>query len=90
MLTQSMAVRCTLRLLIARENLHRAEQGNPTLSPADVAAGAKLPPSVVNGLVTGRQQRVDFKTIDRLCGFFKIQPGELFVWEPDADANTDS
>jgi DNA-binding Xre family transcriptional regulator len=83
MLTQDMSVRCTLRLLIARENVRRAEQGQPPLSQADVAAGAKLPPSVVNGLATGRQQRVDFKTIDRLCTFFKVQPGELFIWEPD-------
>jgi DNA-binding Xre family transcriptional regulator len=82
----SMAVRCTLRLLIAQENVRRAQQGQPTLSQADVAASAKLPPSVVNGLATGRQQRVDFKTIDRLCTFFKVQPGELFVWEPDTDS----
>jgi len=87
MLAQSsMAVRCTLRLLIAQENVRRAQQGEPTLSQADVAASAKLPPSVVNGLVTGRQQRVDFKTIDRLCTFFKVQPGELFIWEPNTDS----
>ena len=65
--------------------MRRAEHGQPTLSQADVAAGAKLPPSVVNGLVTGRQQRVDFKTIDRLCSFFKVQPGELFIWESDTN-----
>lgn len=85
MTTEPMTVRCTLRLLIARENVRRAEHGLPQLSQAEVAAQAKLPPSVVNGLVTGRQQRVDFKTIDRLCSFFKVQPGELFVWEPDTN-----
>lgn len=85
MLVQKMTVRCTLRLLIARESVRRAEQGLPPLSQAEVAEKAKLPPSVVNGLVTGRQQRVDFKTIDRLCTFFRVQPGELLIWEPDAE-----
>ena len=85
MTEQSMTVRCTLRLLIARENVRRAEQGLPPLSQAEVAARSKLPPSVVNGLATGRQQRVDFKTIDRLCTFFRVQPGELFEWVPDEE-----
>lgn len=89
MYAQPMTVRCTLRLLIARENVRRAEQGLPPLSQAEVAANAKLPPSVVNGLVTGRQQRVDFKTIDRLCSFFKVQPGELFVWDPESTDTND-
>jgi DNA-binding Xre family transcriptional regulator len=86
MLAQSMTVRCTLRLLIARENVRRAEQGEPPLSQAEVAEKSKLPPSVINGLATGRQKRVDFKTINNLCAFFKVQPGELFVWEPDDEA----
>lgn len=80
-----MTIKCTLRLLIARENVRRAEQGQPTLSQATVAHETGIAPSVINGLVTGRTQRVDFQTIDRLCAFFKVQPGELFVWEPEND-----
>jgi DNA-binding Xre family transcriptional regulator len=37
--------------------------------------------SVINGLMTGRTQRLDFSTLDRLCTFFRIQPGSLLQWE---------
>ena len=79
----SIVVRCTLRLLLARENVRRAETGEDSLTQARLADASGLPPSVVNGLVTGRTQRVDFKTIDALCKTLGVQPGDLFTWEPD-------
>lgn len=85
MTEQAMPIRCTLRLLVARENVKRAQEGQPQLSQQQIARDTGLPPSVVNGLVTGRSQRVDFKTLDRLCTYFKVQPGDLLVWEPDAE-----
>ncbi len=29
-----------------------------------------------------RAQRIDKKTIEKLCIVFQVQPGELVVWEP--------
>ncbi len=76
-----MPVKSTLRLLIARENVRRAETGQPPLTQQQVATATGLPLSVVNGLMTGRSQRVDFKTLERLCSFFHVQPGDLLVYD---------
>lgn len=81
-LTYSMPVRSTLRRLIALENVKRAEQGRPSLTQQEIARDTGLPLSVVNGLATGRSQRVDFKTIDKLCEYFHVQPGDLFEHIP--------
>lgn len=85
-----MPVKCTLRLLLAEENVKRAREGRDTLSQQELARQTGLPPSVINGLVTGRSQRVDYKTIDRLCTYFNVQPGALFVWEPEASHGVQS
>ncbi len=64
-------------MLIAQENVKRAEAGQEALTQQHIAHETGLPLSVVNGLVTGRNQRVDFKTLDRLCTFFAVQPCEI-------------
>lgn len=76
-----MPIKCTLRQLMAEENLRRAKQGEPALSQQQLARETGLPPSVINGLVTGRSQRVDFGTLEKLCKRFNVQPGEILVWE---------
>jgi DNA-binding Xre family transcriptional regulator len=43
---------------------------------------------VISGLATNSQTRVDYKTMDRLCRFFKVQPGDLFEYVPDDAADT--
>ena len=83
MTEHTMTVRCTLRLLLAEENVKRVREGKQSLSQRELAAQTGIPPSVINALATDRNQRIDYKTIDRLCTFFQVQPGALFVWEPD-------
>lgn len=78
-----MAVRMALRRLIARENLRRAETGEPELTQLDVAAGAQISQSVVSKLLNAKTTRIDFDTINGLCNFFKVQPGDLFEYTPD-------
>jgi len=78
----SMPVKCTLRLLIARENLRRAEAGQPELTQQEIAAQSELSQSVISTLASGKSQRIDFETIDKLCEFFNIEPGALFTREP--------
>ena len=78
-----MPIRCTARVLLARRNVERAERGQPLLSQNQVARDTGIPLSVVNGLISGRTQRLDFKTLERMCRYFNVQPGELLVWEAD-------
>lgn len=78
-----MAVKSALRRLIARENLRRAETGERELSQAAIARGSGVPQSVISTLINGKSRRIDFDTINGLCNFFKIGPGDLFDYTPD-------
>ncbi len=84
-----MTVRSRLKLLIAERNLARIKQGLPEITQRDIAAESQLPLSTVNGLITGRAGRVDFRTLNRLCRYFNVQPGELLEYIPDEDQDTD-
>lgn len=79
----SMAVKSSLRKLIARENMRRAEAGSRPLSQAQIARESGVPQSVISTLVNGKSERIDFKTIDGLCKFFNVAPGDLFDFTPD-------
>lgn len=59
------------------------------LSMYAVAKGTGLTYPTVYNLATKPIARIDIETIDKLCAFLQIQPGELFVWvaEPTADAD---
>lgn len=81
-----MAVKSALRRLIAVENLRRAERGEPPLTQTAIALGAGVNQSVVSTLVNGKTRRIDFDTIDGLCRFFRVGPGDLFDYTPP-DAN---
>lgn len=78
-------VKSSLRKLIARENLRRAESGLPPLSQAQIARESGVPQSVISTLSANKSRRIDFATIDGLCNFFKIQPGDLFDFTPNDD-----
>lgn len=79
---KSMPVKSALRKLVARENLRRAETGEPELSQAAIARASGVSQSVISTLMTGRSRRIDFDTIDGLCRFFNVQPGDLFEYIP--------
>lgn len=81
-----MAVKSNLRKLIAQENLRRSETGEPVLSQASISRGSGVPQSVISTLVNGKSRRIDFDTINGLCGFFKVSPGALFDYTPDDPA----
>lgn len=78
-----MTVRSRLRVLVASENLRRAQSGEDGLTQQQIAQDAGIPLSVISGLMTNRAQRVDYKTLDRLCRYFKCQPGDLLVYEAE-------
>ena len=83
-----MPVTCTLRVLLARLNLHRAERGESPLSLRRLAAESGISLSVIVALHGGRSQRVDFATLDRLLRYFStaldVGIDDLLGWEPAA------
>jgi putative transcriptional regulator len=79
----TVAVRTTLHLLVARENLRRAEAGLDPLTQREIAEGSGLAQSVISGLLRRKATRIDLDTIAGLCRYFNVQPGDLFEYTPD-------
>jgi putative transcriptional regulator len=80
---RTMAVKSRLRAIVAQQNYERAEAGQPELSIRGIAHDAGLSASVVSGLMSNRAKRLDMTTLDRLCRFFGVQPGDILVYTPD-------
>jgi putative transcriptional regulator len=83
MLVSSMSVRFALRKVVARKNVERADQGLPPLTQTEIADGSDVSQSVISNLLANQSQRIDIKTINGLCNFFGITPGDLFDYTPD-------
>ena len=81
-----MPVSCHLRILLARLNVERAKQGQSAVSLRALAEGSGVSLSVLVALHTGRNQRVDYSTLDRLLLYFSrflpVTMNDLLVWEP--------
>lgn len=67
----TMPIRANLGVLLARENLKRAQAGEPPLNWHTVAQTAGVTHSALLKLVRGESGRIDFETIDRLMEFFQ-------------------
>jgi transcriptional regulator with XRE-family HTH domain len=81
-----MTITCHLRVMLAKVNVERAKQGKPTLSLRSLARESGVSLSVLASLHTGRSQRVDYTTIDRLLNYFSyyfnnVSVDDLFAWE---------
>jgi DNA-binding Xre family transcriptional regulator len=83
-----MPVVCKLRVLLARLNLQQAERGEHPVSLRRLALESGVSLSVIVALHTGRSQRVDFATLDRLLVYFNgaldVGVDDLLTWEPAA------
>jgi DNA-binding Xre family transcriptional regulator len=88
----SVTVSCHLRILLAKVNVERARQGKPTLSLRRLAAESGVSLSVLAALNTGRNQRIDYATLDRLLNYFNcyfsVTINDLLIWErtPEGEA----
>ena len=84
-----MPVSCHLRILLARLNVERLRRGEPTVSLRSLAEGSGVSLSVLVALHTGRNQRVDYATLDRLLSYFSrflpVSMNDLLVWEPEEE-----
>src|SRR5713226_9744821 len=80
---------CHLRILLARVNVERATQGKPTLSLRRLAGESGVSLSTLAALNTGRTQRIDYITIDRLLNYFSsyfsVTTDDLLTWEAAKD-----
>lgn len=74
-------IRTNLKVLIARENLKRAERGEPRLTMRGLAEETGLNLSSLNQFATNKTKRYDARTLDRLCKVFNVAVGELLIRE---------
>ncbi|GHO62237.1 hypothetical protein KSC_011290 [Ktedonobacter sp. SOSP1-52] len=80
-----MPISCQLRVLLARLNVERAMQNVSPISLRRMAEESGVSLSVLVALHTGRSQRVDYATLDRLLTyfnrFFPVTINDLLTWE---------
>jgi DNA-binding Xre family transcriptional regulator len=78
-------ISCRLRLLLARVNVERAQQGKPQVSLRRLSEESGVSLSVLAALNTGRSQRIDYNTIDHLLryfnSYFTVTTSDLLTWE---------
>lgn len=81
-----MPVSCHLRILLARLNVERAKAGQAAISLRRLSEETGVSLSVLVALHTGRSQRVDYATLDRILCYFShtlnVSMNDLLVWEP--------
>jgi putative transcriptional regulator len=82
------SIKFAVHKLVARENLRRAENGDPPLTQQEIARGADVSQPVISTILRRKATRLDLKTINGLCNFFQVQPGDLFEYIPDEDPAT--
>lgn len=86
-----MTISCKLRLLVARVNLERVQQGQAPLSLRRLAAESGVSLSVLASLNTSKSQRIDYTTIDHLLAYFNtyfaVTTNDLLVWEQPPEAS---
>ena len=89
-----MTVSCKLRVLLARVNVVRADQGQPPLSLRRMAEESGVSLSVLAALHTGRSQRIDYHTVDSLLryfnSYFTVTTNDLLTWEWEQSRERDS
>jgi transcriptional regulator with XRE-family HTH domain len=80
-----LTVSCKLRVLLARVNVVRADQGQSPLSLRRLAEESGVSLSVLAALHTGRSQRIDYHTVDSLLryfnSYFNVTTNDLLTWE---------
>jgi hypothetical protein len=84
-----LTISCQLRLLLARANVERARQNKPALSLRRLAEESGVSLSVLASLHTGKNQRIDYTTIDHLLTYFnryfQVTTDDLLTWEFTSD-----
>jgi DNA-binding Xre family transcriptional regulator len=89
-----MSVSCRLRVVLAQLNVERLRSGQSAISLRRLSQESCVSLSVLASLHTGRSQRIDYATIDRLLTYFNrflpISMDDLFRWEADQESTPTS
>ena len=64
-------------------------RGRGITTITELAMRTGLAYNTAHALFTGRSTRIDHETLDRLCAALGVQPGDLFVYEPQRTAGGD-
>jgi putative transcriptional regulator len=54
--------------------------GERRLNIQQVAAGTGLTRKTVGDLYHAKTTRIDLDTLNRLCAYFDVEPGQIFEW----------
>ena len=81
MLGRVRMIQCRLRELMASAG--RRERRRITY--ADIRSQTGLSTTTLTRLANDRADGVALSVIDRLCGYFQCQPGDLFVYIKESD-----
>jgi len=57
------------------------------ITTAAFAEGAQIAPNTALSLRRGTTQRIDMATLEKVCRFLQIKPGQAFRYEPDPPQN---
>ncbi len=81
-----MPIQCVVNVLLARENVKRAEAGEHILTNRELAMKTGIAPSALNKLINGESTRVDFETLEKLMEFFgTYNLNDILVRVPEVD-----
>jgi hypothetical protein len=90
----ALTISCKLRVLLAKANVVRTNQGIPPLSLRRLAEESGVSLSVLAALNTGRSQRIDYNTVDHLLryfnSYFSVTTNDLLTWEWEQTHERDS
>ncbi len=75
----NMAIYNKLKVLLAEKEIRE----NRKLSHRTVAQEAGIPLSVLTLYMSQKVRRFDVETLQKLCRYFGVQPGELLVYSED-------
>ena len=73
-------IQCRLRELIAI----KGRRDRTRVTYEDIFTQTRISKTVLTRLANDRSDRVGISIIDRLCAYFDCQPGDLYIYVPDA------
>ena len=81
-MSEGRMIQCRMRELIALKG--RRERRKITYEDIQTESGVNK--NSIAKLANDRSAMVGISVIDRLCAFFDCQPGDIFVYVPDPEA----
>ena len=75
-------IQCRLRELMAAKG--RMEGGR--VNYGHIMSDTGISNTTLTRLANNRSDRVAMRTIDKLCAYFNVQPGDLFIYVEDGES----